>query len=151
MEVRENPNTLSAAQIAEILPHRYPFALVDRILDFEPGKWAIGLKCVTMNEPFFQGHFPGLPIMPGVLMLEALAQVGAVSVLAMPENKGKIAVFGGVKKARFKKQVIPGDVLKMECELVTLKGPIGIGNVKATVDGKTACQAEITFAITEGA
>lgn len=151
MEVRENPNTLSAAQIAEILPHRYPFALVDRILDFEPGKWAIGLKCVTMNEPFFQGHFPGLPIMPGVLMLEALAQVGAVSVLAMPENKGKIAVFGGVKKARFKKQVIPGDVLKMECELVTLKGPIGIGNVKATVDGKTACQAEITFAITEDA
>lgn len=148
VEVRtEGAKTLSAKEIAEFLPHRYPFALVDRIEDYEPGQFAIGKKCVTMNEPFFQGHFPGNPIMPGVLILEALAQVGAVSVLSMPENQGKIAVFGGVKKCRFKKQVVPGDVLLMTCELVTLKGPVGIGEVKATVDGKVACQAEITFAI----
>lgn len=148
VEVRaEGAKTLSAEEIAEILPHRYPFALVDRIEDYEPGQFAIGKKCVTINEPFFQGHFPGNPIMPGVLILEALAQVGAVSVLSMPENRGKIAVFGGVKKCRFKKQVVPGDVLIMSCEMVTLKGPVGIGEVKATVDGKVACQAEITFAI----
>lgn len=147
---RENPNELNAAQIAEILPHRYPFSLVDKIRDFEPGLWAMGTKCVSMNELVFMGHFPGKPIMPGVLILEALAQVGAVAVLAMPENKGKIAVFGGVKKARFKKQVIPGDVLELSCELVTMRGPVGIGNVRATVDGKLACQGEITFAITEG-
>lgn len=148
-EPRENPNHLSAAQIAEILPHRYPFALVDTIEDYEPGLWSKGRKCVTMNEPFFQGHFPGIPIMPGVLILEALAQVGAVAVLSLPENKGKIAVFGGVKKCRFKKQVVPGDVLELSCELVATKGPVGIGNVKATVNGKIACQGEITFAVTE--
>lgn len=148
VEIRtEGKKTLSAKEIAEILPHRYPFALVDRIEDYEPGQFAIGKKCVTMNEPFFQGHFPGNPIMPGVLILEALAQVGAVSVLSMPENQGKIAVFGGVKKCRFKKQVVPGDVLELVCEMTALKGPMGIGEVKATVDGKVACQGEITFAI----
>lgn len=146
-EIRETPKTLSAAEIAEILPHRYPFALVDRILDFEPGQWAIGRKCVSMDEPFFQGHFPGNPIMPGVLIMEALAQVGAVSVLSMPENKGKIVVFGGIKKARFKKQVVPGDVLTLSCEMTTMKGPLGIGEVKATVDGAIAAQGEISFAI----
>ena len=103
--VRENANTLSSVQIAEILPHRYPFALVDRVLDYEPGQWVIGRKCVTRNEEFFNGHFPAQPVMPGVLLLEALAQTGAVAALSLPENKGKLALFGGIKNARFRKQV----------------------------------------------
>lgn len=146
---RENPNALTAAQIAEILPHRYPFALVDRILDCEPGAWAIGRKCVTMNEQFFCGHFPGTPVMPGVLILEALAQVGAVAVLAEEENKGKLVLFGGIKNARFKKQVTPGDVLELRCELVDRRGPIGIGKATARVDGKVAAVAELTFAVAD--
>lgn len=147
--VRENANTLTTTQIAEILPHRYPFALVDRILDYEKGKWAIGRKCVTMNEPFFQGHFPGMPVMPGVLILEALAQVGAVSVLAEPENRGKVVLFGGVKEARFRKQVVPGDVLELRCELIKRRGPMGIGKAEAYVDGKLATEAILTFVIAD--
>lgn len=146
---REQPNALTAAQIAEILPHRYPFALVDRILDCEPGQWAIGHKCVTMNEPFFCGHFPGQPVMPGVLILEALAQVGAVAVLSEPENRGKLALFGGIKNARFKHQVTPGDVLELRCELVSRHGPVGTGKAVARVDGKVAAMAELTFAVVE--
>ena len=138
---------LNSNQIAEILPHRYPFALVDRITDYEPGQWAKGIKCVTVNEPFFCGHFPRKHVMPGVLLLEALAQVGAIAVLALPENRGKIAYFGGVKNARFKRQVVPGDVLELECVLTKQKGPVGIGEAKATVNDKTACVAELTFAI----
>ena len=138
---------LNSNQIAEILPHRYPFALVDRITDYEPGQWAKGIKCVTVNEPFFCGHFPQKHVMPGVLLLEALAQVGAIAVLALPENRGKIAYFGGVKNARFKRQVVPGDVLELECVLTKQKGPVGIGAAKATVNGQTACVAELTFAI----
>ena len=138
---------LNSNQIAEILPHRYPFALVDRITDYEPGQWAKGIKCVTVNEPFFCGHFPQKHVMPGVLLLEALAQVGAIAVLALPENRGKIAYFGGVKNARFKRQVVPGDVLELECVLTKQKGPVGIGGAKATVNGQTACVAELTFAI----
>ena len=107
---------LNSNQIAEILPHRYPFALVDRITDYEPGQWAKGIKCVSVGEPVFCGHFPQQHIFPGVLMLEAMAQVGAIAILSLPENKGKIALFGGVKNARFKRQVIPGDVLEMEDE-----------------------------------
>ena len=147
--VRENANTLSSVQIAEILPHRYPFALVDRILDYEPGQWAIGRKCVTRNEEFFNGHFPGQPVMPGVLILEALAQTGAVAALSLPENKGKLALFGGIKNARFRKQVIPGDVLTLHCELVEQRGPVGIGKASAYVDGKCVATAELTFVLTE--
>ena len=106
---------LNSNEIAEILPHRYPFALVDRITDGESGVWAKGIKCVSVGEPFFCGHFPQKHVMPGVLILEALAQVGAVAILSLPENRGKIALFGGVKNARFKRQVIPGDVLELEC------------------------------------
>ncbi len=147
--VRENPNALEAAEIAKILPHRYPFALVDRILDYEPGKWAIGRKCVSMNEQFFCGHFPGQPVMPGVLLLEALAQTGAVAILSVPENKGKIALFAGINKARFKKQVTPGDVVELTCELTRQDGPIGLGKAVARVDGKIAVTAELMFAISD--
>ena len=141
------PRTLSAAQIARILPHRYPFALVDRIVDGEEGKWAKGIKCVTVNEPFFQGHFPQYHVMPGVLIVEAMAQVGGVALLSMPENKGKLALFGGIKNARFRRQVTPGDVLEIECTLTKQKGPVGIGEAKATVDGQVAATAELTFAL----
>ena len=128
---------MSAAEIEKILPHRYPFALVDKILDYTPGQWARGVKCVTRTEPFFQGHFPGHPVMPGVLILEALAQTGAVAALSLPENRGKLALFGGVKNARFRRQVVPGDVLTLECELVEQHGPVGIG--KATAWGFSPC------------
>lgn len=134
-------------QIAEILPHRYPFALVDKIVDGEPGQWARGIKCVTVNEPFFQGHFPQKHVMPGVLIIEALAQVGGVAVLALPENQGKLAFLGRVKDARFKRQVVPGDVLELECHLTKQKGPIGVGECTARVDGEIAVMAELTFAI----
>ena len=134
-------------EIAKILPHRYPFALVDRIVDGEEGKWAKGIKCVTVNEPFFQGHFPQYHVMPGVLIVEAMAQVGGVALLSMPENKGKLALFGGIKNARFRRQVPPGDVLEIECTLTKQKGPVGIGEAKATVDGQVAATAELTFAL----
>ena len=134
-------------QIAEILPHRYPFALVDRIVDGEPGKWAKGIKCVTVNEPFFQGHFPAKHVMPGVLLIEAMAQVGGVAILSLPENAGKLAFLGRVKDARFRRQVVPGDVVEMECRLTKRRGPIGVGECRATVNGEVAATAEITFAI----
>ena len=134
-------------ELQEVLPHRYPMQLVDRITDGEPGKWAKGIKCVTVNEPFFCGHFPQEHVMPGVLILEAMAQVGAVAILSLPENQGKIALFGGVKNARFRRKVIPGDVLEMECTLTKRRGPVGIGECKATVGGELACTAELTFAI----
>ena len=138
---------LNSNQIQEILPHRYPFLMIDKITDFEAGKWAKGIKCVTANEPQFTGHFPGYHVMPGVLIIEALAQVGAVAVLSLPENKGKIGFLGGIKNARFRQQVRPGDVLELECELIKMRGPVGIGSAKATVNGKTAVTAEQTFAI----
>lgn len=136
-------------EIQQILPHRYPFLLVDRITGGEAGAWCEGIKCVTANEPFFQGHFPRKPIMPGVLILEALAQTGAVAILSLPENRGKLALFGGVKSARFKKQVVPGDVLQLRCELTRQVGPVGFGTAVARVDGKIAAQAELTFAIVD--
>ena len=137
-------------QIAQILPHRYPFALVDRIVDGEEGKWAKGIKCVTVNEPFFQGHFPQYHVMPGVLIVEAMAQVGGVALLSMPQNKGKLALFGGIKNARFRRQVIPGDVLEMTCTLTKQKGPVGIGEAQATVNGQVVATAELTFALVAG-
>ena len=138
---------LDSNQIARILPHRYPFALVDRIVDGEEGRWARGIKCVSVNEQFFCGHFPQEHIMPGVLILEAMAQVGAVALLSLPENRGKIALFGGVKNARFKRKVTPGDVLEMTCTLTKRRGPVGIGNCEATVNGEIACTAELIFAV----
>lgn len=138
---------LNIEQIQEIIPHRPPFLLVDKITDYVPGEWAKGIKAVTVNEPFFTGHFPQYRVMPGVLIIEALAQVGAVAILSLPENKGKLAFFGGIKNARFKKQVRPGDVLELSCELIERRGPIGFGKAVAKVDGKVAAQGELTFAV----
>ena len=138
---------LNIEQIQEIIPHRPPFLLVDKIVDYVPGEWAKGIKAVTVNEPFFVGHFPQYKVMPGVLIIEALAQVGAVAILSLPEYKGKIAFFGGIKNARFKKQVRPGDVLELSCELTQRRGPVGFGKAVAKVDGKVAAQGELTFAI----
>ncbi len=138
---------LNSAEIQKILPHRYPFLMVDRITGCEPGVKATGIKCVSANEMQFLGHFPGQPVMPGVLIIEALAQVGAVALLTEEENQGKIVFFGGIKNARFKAQVTPGDVLELSCTLTARKGPLGFGEAVATVNGKIAARAEISFAI----
>ena len=138
---------LNSNEIQKILPHRYPFLLVDKIVELEPGKSAKGIKCVSANEMQFMGHFPKLHVMPGVLIIEALAQTGACAILCEEENKGKIAFFGGIKNARFRKQVVPGDVLELSCEIISRRGPVGIGKATATVDGKIAVTAELTFAI----
>ena len=140
---------LNIDQIEAILPHRYPFLLVDRITECVPGESAKGIKCVTTNEPFFQGHFPGFKVMPGVLIIEALAQVGAVAILTEAGSEGRLALFGGVKSARVRQQVRPGDVLELSCQLTARKGPVGFGTAEARVEGKLACKAELTFALTE--
>jgi 3-hydroxyacyl-[acyl-carrier-protein] dehydratase len=140
---------LEIEQIKEIIPHRYPFLLVDRILEVEEGVRAVGIKNVTANEEFFNGHFPDYPVMPGVLIVEALAQVGAVAMLKKEENRGRLAFFAGIDGCRFKKQVKPGDQLRLEVEIIRLRGPIGKGKAVATVDGEVACEAEITFALGE--
>lgn len=139
--------TLDINQIMEILPHRYPFLLVDRITDLQIGKRAVGIKNVTMNEPFFQGHFPQYPVMPGVLIVEALAQVGGVAVLSVEENKGKLALFAGIDDFRFKEQVKPGDQLELEVELTRLRGSIGKGHAVARVGGKVVAEGDMLFAI----
>src|SRR5690625_265062 len=133
--------------IKEIIPHRYPFLLVDKVLEKEEGKRIVGLKNVTANEPFFQGHFPQYAVMPGVLILEALAQVGAIAALDSEENKGKLGILAGVDKCRFKQQVRPGDQLKLEVEILRMRRSIGKGKGIATVDGELVCEAEIMFAI----
>jgi len=141
---------LTNDQIRDILPHRYPFLLVDKITDCEPGMSAKGIKCVSANEMHFLGHFPQKSIMPGVLIVEALAQTGAVALLTQEENKSKLALFGGIKEARFRRQVVPGDVLSLECEIIKRKGPVGVGKGVAKVGGTVACTAEFTFAIVDG-
>lgn len=137
----------TAKEIMEIIPHRNPFLLIDTIEELEVGVRALGKKCVSMNEPYFAGHFPGNPVMPGVLIMEALAQVGAVAMLSMPEMKGKTAYFAGMDKVRFRQKVIPGDVLMLDTSIIKVKGPIGAGKAVATVDGKKVAEAELTFAI----
>jgi 3-hydroxyacyl-[acyl-carrier-protein] dehydratase len=140
---------LDVTQIKEIIPHRYPFLLVDKVLEVDEGKRAVGIKNVTANEEFFNGHFPDYPVMPGVLIVEALAQVGAVAMLIKEENKGRLAFFAGIDNCRFKKQVQPGDQLRLEVEITRARGAIGKGKGIATVNGEVACEAEITFALGE--
>lgn len=142
-------SVLSTKEIMEIIPHRQPFLLIDTIEELEPGVRAVGKKCVSYNEPYFAGHFPDEPVMPGVLQIEALAQVGAVAILSQEEFKGKTAYFAAIKEAKFKQKVVPGDVLTLETEIIKVKGPIGIGSAKAYVDGKLVVQAELTFAISK--
>ncbi len=139
---------LGIKEIQEIIPHRHPFLLIDTIEELEPGVRAVGYKSITYNEPQFLGHFPQEPVMPGVMMIEALAQVGAVAILSVEENKGKIAYFGGISSAKFKQKVVPGDRLKLECEIIKQKGPLGVGKATATnAEGKVAVIAELTFMI----
>ena len=141
-----DPIVLDARQIMEIIPHRPPFLLVDRIVELVEGERAVGIKQVTINEPFFVGHFPTYPIMPGVLVVEALAQVGAVAVLHMPQYRGRLAFFAGIDGVRFKRPVVPGDTLRLEVVLGKLRRGVGVGTATATVDGQLACRGELMFA-----
>jgi len=138
---------LNTEEIMEIIPHRQPFLLLDTVEELEAGKRVVAKKCVSYNEPYFAGHFPKEPVMPGVLIIEAMAQAGAVAMLSLEEMKGKTAYFAGIQSAKFKKKVVPGDVLILEMEIIKVKGPIGIGRGTAKVDGKLAASAELLFAI----
>ncbi|NLL92636.1 MAG: 3-hydroxyacyl-ACP dehydratase FabZ [Clostridiales bacterium] len=138
---------LGIKEIEKIIPHRHPFLLLDYVEDFVPGEYAIAYKCVSFREEFFEGHFPDEPVMPGVLTIEALAQAGAVAILSLEENKGKVAYFGGINKCKFKGKVVPGDKLKLETRIVKSKGPLGVGEAVASVDGKVVAKAELTFMI----
>ncbi len=142
---------LGSREIQQIIPHRWPFLLVDKVIELQPGEGAIGIKNVTAGELCFQGHFPDYPIFPGVLIIEALAQVGAVAVLSVPENKGSIVLFAGVDKFRFRGPVFPGDSLRLEVKFTKMRGPLGKGTAKATVEGKTVAEGELTFALTSSA
>ncbi len=140
-------NSLTIKEIQEIIPHRHPFLMLDYIEDYVPGEYAVGYKCVTCREDFFQGHFPNEPVMPGVLTIEALAQAGAVAILSREEFRGKVAYFAGIQKFRFKGKVVPGDKLKLETRIIRQKGPMGIGEGIASVDGTVVAQGELTFMI----
>lgn len=137
----------NAKEIMEIIPHRQPFMLLDTIEELEPGKRALAKKCVTYNEPFFAGHFPVEPVMPGVLIIEAMAQTGAVALMTCEEYRGKVGYLAGIYNAKLKKKVVPGDVLLLETQMVKVKGPIGVAECKATVDGRLVASAELMFAI----
>ena len=141
--------SLTAQEIQSIIPHRWPFLLVDTIEELEPGSRAIGIKNVSINEPFFQGHFPGHPIMPGVLIVEALAQVGSVVLLSLERNKGRVGYFAGIDSFRFRKPVHPGDVLRLEVSLSKMRGPVGKGAARAKVDGDIVAEGELTFALVD--
>ena len=138
---------LNKEEIKQIIPQREPFLMIDEVEEYVPGESCTAYKEVKEDEYYFKGHFPGNPIMPGVLIVESLAQTGAVAILSMEENKGKNALFGGIDKLRFKKQVVPGDTLKLQVKIIKKKGPIGIGEAIATVDGKVAVKGELTFAL----
>ena len=138
---------LNKSEIEKIIPQRDPFLMIDEVEEYVPGESCVAYKNVSLEEPYFKGHFPGNPIMPGVLIVESLAQAGAVAILSMEENKGKNAIFGGIDKMKFKKMVIPGDRLKLEVNIIKRKGPIGVGEALATVDGKVAAKGELTFAV----
>ncbi|BFH65589.1 MULTISPECIES: 3-hydroxyacyl-ACP dehydratase FabZ [Paenibacillus] len=140
---------LNVKEIQDIIPHRPPFLLVDRIVEMEVGKRAVGIKNVTINEPFFIGHFPEYPVMPGVLITEALAQVGAAAMLQVESNKGKIGFLAGIDGFRFRGQVVPGDTLRLEVEITRLKGSIGKGHAVAKVDDKVVAEGEIMFALSD--
>lgn len=142
-----NMSLYTAKEIMDIIPHRYPFLLLDTVEELEPGVRALAKKCVSGNEPFFQGHFPGNPVMPGVLIMEALAQTGAVAILSKPEFQGRTAYFAGIDKAKFRQKVVPGDVLFLETAIIKAKGPIGVGKAVAKVNAKVVAEAELTFAI----
>ncbi len=142
---------LTTQEIMAIIPHRYPFLLIDRILELEPGRRAVGEKLVTIGEPFFQGHFPDFPIMPGVLIVESLAQTACVAALSLPEYQGKIGLFAGIDGARFKRPVRPGDTLRLEITLDRMRRGIGRGAGTATVDGQLACEAQLLFALADRA
>jgi 3-hydroxyacyl-[acyl-carrier-protein] dehydratase len=142
-------STIEAREIERIIPHRYPLLLIDRVIEIEPGKRIVGLKNVSANEPFFQGHFPGNPIMPGVLIVEALAQAGAVLLLSQPEEQGKLPLFAGIDGLKFRRQVVPGDQLRLEVEFVLRRGPLGKGKARATVDGQVAAEGDLTFVVVD--